>query len=323
MAYVFRRPSGYRVRPKRIVLQSGVSASVNLTQVSGIGVAHAITPNPGAQLVGVAGIGVAGSLATSISITITGVAGVGAVGSLTTQVAINLSGVAGVGVARSLSPSISIAITGVAATGQAGSIVPSDAPGTFTGVSGTGTAGILAPLVATTINVVAGIGVAGSLVPSVQVGTLQGVSGVGSAGTIGVGVGGNFVGVQGSGVAGIITVSISGGGGKKKLEEPEAPKRRDPRLKPAFEQLAKRPKPPKAADDGDVLPPYRDPPPLAPSIEPAPVLDAPSAVLPFHEQIRRQVMDALDQSDIERLLYSHDQDEQDIADIDAMLEFLD
>lgn len=118
--------------------------------------------------------------------------------------------------------------------------------------------------------------------------------------------------------------SLDGGnGGKKKPQEVEAPKRRDPRLKPAFEQLAKRPTAPKAEPEANPLPPYRDPPRLAPASQPVPALDAHDGAVPIFEQIRRDIMDAMDRSDIERLLAAHDDDERDIADINDMLEIVD
>jgi hypothetical protein len=203
--------------------------------------------------------------------------------------------------------------------GVAGSFSTTETVG-FTGASGTGAGGQIADAPSATVSQAAGVGVAGSIGRG-DAGSLVGASGTGLVGQLTP----TFAvpSAVGIGLAGSILAGLSGGGTSKRPIEEDAPKRRDPRIRTGLLPLQKRSTPPKAEPEPDLLPPYRSPtPPLAPAVEP-PRLEAPSSALSIFEQIKRDVLDARDQSDIERLLNAHDEDERDIAEIEAMLELLD
>lgn len=247
-----------------------------------------------------AGTGVARGVTPSVGASVQQASGTGVAQGVASNLAVFIVGVSGAGIARAASDQVDKGITGVSGTGVAGSVIPSP----------------MAVIVG-----VSGVGVARGPSTSIQA-FFQGAFGVGVAGQIIASPGGNLTGCSGTGVAGQITVTISGGGGKR-LDGEEESRRRDPRLRTGLVPLKKRPAPPKADPEIEALPPFSDPP-LVPAIgEPLPSPDAPATAVSIFEQIRRQVLDARDQSDIERLLSTHDEDERDIADIDAMLALID
>lgn len=183
-------------------------ATINLTGVSGVGVAHFGTATVLKGLTGVAGIGTIGILRVTAQKALTGVSGGGVAGTLRGSDTKGLVGVAGTGVAHGLS---------------GGPWVQKPLPG------------------------VAGVGVAGILFDSVFA-FILGVSGGGVAGTVGLNPSGVPAGVAGIGVAGILTVTISGGGGSAASSgDGDRPHRKRPRtgLEPIAKALPAKPQAPK------------------------------------------------------------------------------
>ncbi len=264
---------------------AGVSVSVSLAGVTGVGVARSITPSAATGgLQGVSAGGVVGALNASPVALLIGVIGTGQAGPLTSSVQAFLGGGIGGGVA------------GIGVAGRIG-VGPTQA-------FGTGVAGTFTPVVAVTVPGTSATGIAGSLLT--------------------VNPAANPLGASGGGQAGNITIIVSGGGGNLPLDERDAaPRRNDPRVRTGLLPLNKRPQRPAPQPKADPLPPYRDPAPAPVVAEALPTMDAPTAAVSIYDHIRQQMLDARDESDIERLIQRHDQDEQDIADIEAMLELMD
>lgn len=248
---------------------------------------------------------------TNVSAGPSGVAGTGTAGSLALGSVVTRSplGVAGIGAVGLLVASISLALSGVQGVGQAGAATPQVSP-TTVGVAGTGVgrAGVANPISFPTG--VAGIGTVGAIGASSTTPSLVGVAATGTAGTIAISVGGVPLGVAGIGRAGIATVSISGGG----TSEPRQSTRRRSGLQPVQKRFEV-PKPEPVARIAPPPIPIRHRPAPRP-MPPAPLVDP--DLVPRAPTLIQQIAEAERVSEMIRAL--REQDEQDIADLQAFLD---
>lgn len=229
---------------------------------------------------------------------ITGVGGTASAGSVKPVVSNLIMGVGvpgpfgGGGSAGSVTEDIAVGMHGVGATTHAGIILTPDND-VVPGVSGTGSAGTISTaLHVLTINGVQGAGSAGIVRGQSTSKMLTGVSATGSAGIISTALQfQGIVGVRGTGSAGRITITVSGGGGKK--------------IKTGLEPITKRPPAPPIEIK---IPTY-----VVPNFKPKAAPALPPAVLtPFERSpgiapldltgMRQQIQAAQDEADIKAVL---------------------
>lgn len=221
-----------------------------------------------------------------------GVGGAGSVGAVKPTVSNGLLGDVGTGSVGIIVTNATLGFHGVGATGRAGIILTPEND-VVPGVSGTGSAGTVSTaLRVLTINGVQAIGSAGVVMTQSTTKVLTGVSAVGSAGIISTALQfQGIVGAHGTGGAGRITITVSGGGGKK--------------IKTGLEPIAKRPPAPPVEIK---IPTY-----VVPNFKPKASPALPPAVLtPFERSpgiapldltgMRQQIQAAQDEADIKAVL---------------------
>lgn len=145
------------------IRQDYTTASVNLTQAAGIGVAGGITPSPAAVLIGVSGAGIARSLVKANANALTGVSGTGIARSLTPLVATTINGVSGTGVARALAMLDLLTLAPAVGIGVAGIVTTSSTALTIMSAVGVGVAGQILGGPDGALARAVGIGIAGTI----------------------------------------------------------------------------------------------------------------------------------------------------------------